>query len=249
MFTKVKRKKKLDTNKLVIASHNLKSNALKNLAAALTQKVGYHVYRVTPDRILNRRNFTFLPGIDKVVQLESYRRASVCIPDFSLTRSGVDAFDCKRIVARALTNASEGRGITVFEKGDPVPYAPLYTAYIPKKKEFRVQVCNNEVIDVSEKRKKKTFEQERDAYVRNTANGYVFCRTAVVEPDDLRSLALAACKAIGRTYGAVDIIWNEKQNKCYVLEVNSRPGMEGTTVEKYASAILAGLEAEAGRRD
>jgi len=36
-------------------------------------------------------------------------------------------------------------------------------------------------------------------------------------------------------------IWSEKQNKCFVLEVNSRPGMEGTTVEKYAAAIIKGL--------
>jgi D-alanine-D-alanine ligase-like ATP-grasp enzyme len=118
------------------------------------------------------------------------------------------------------------------------PAAPLYTEYIPKKKEFRVHVWNNEVIDVVEKRKKKSFENERDTQVRNTANGYVFCRDNVVEPDDLRNLAVRAVQSLERTYGAVDIIWNERQNKSFVLEVNSRPGMQGTTVKKYADAIL-----------
>ena len=145
------------------------------------------------------------------------------------------------MVARTLTNSSEGRGITIFNKGDIPPLAPLYTEYIPKKKEFRVHVWSNEVIDVSEKRKKSGYTEERNTQVRNTANGYVFCRNGVVEPDGMRQLALDAVAALGRTYGAVDIIWNEKRNMCYVLEVNSRPGMEGTTVEVYANAILKGI--------
>lgn len=129
----------------------------------------------------------------------------------------------------------------MFERGTTPPPAPLYVEYIVKKKEFRVHVWNNEVIDVAEKRKRSGYTEERDAFVRNTANGYVFCRTNVIEPTDLRPLALSAVSALGRSYGAVDVIYNEKQNKCFVLETNSRPGMEGTTVEKYSDAILRGL--------
>ena len=92
-----------------------------------------------------------------------------------------------------------------------------------------------------EKRKKKSYENERDTQVRNTANGYVFCRDNVSVPDDLRDLAVRAVQSLGRTYGAVDIIWNERQNKSFVLEVNAKPGMVGTTVEKYANAILREL--------
>lgn len=233
----------ISRNRLVLASANLKSRTLKNLAEVLSKRLGYHVYRVTPERILGRKNFTYLMGIDKITQLRAFEDKKVSSPEWCTYREGVSSFSSTHIVARALTRASEGRGITIFEKGSVVPYAPLYTAYIPKKKEFRVHVYNNAVIDVAEKRKNSFYNQERDTRVRNTSNGYVFCRSDLVEPEELRLLAISACQALGRRYGAVDIIWNKKHNKCYVLEVNSRPGMEGTTLTKYADAILKELYA------
>lgn len=54
-------------------------------------------------------------------------------------------------------------------------------------------------------------------------------------------MALAACNALGLESGAVDIIWNEKENKCYVLEVNTAPGICGITTKKYTDAILQTL--------
>jgi hypothetical protein len=230
------------SKKIVLVANNIKSRGLKALANKLSERVGYRVYRVGATRIRNRIPICFLHGIDKRQQMELFSTRNVSAPGYSFSRDGCLSFECSRIVARALTNSSEGRGITIFNKGDTPPPAPLYTEYIPKKKEFRVHVWNNEVIDVSEKRKKSGYEAERNTQIRNTANGYVFCRTNVVEPDGLRQLALDAVAALGRTYGAVDIIWNEKRDKCYVLEVNSRPGMEGTTVEIYANAILKGLQ-------
>jgi D-alanine-D-alanine ligase-like ATP-grasp enzyme len=38
-------------------------------------------------------------------------------------------------------------------------------------------------------------------------------------------------------FGAVDVIWNEKQQRAYVLEVNTAPGLEGQTVDDYARGI------------
>ena len=235
-------RKKLKINKLVISSPNTASNALRALANKLSEKVGYRVYRVTPDRVKRRIPVNFCSGIDKLVQFDKFKTAGVSSPNHSRTNN-FNGFSFKRIVARTLTNSSEGRGIKIFEKDDPnPPYAPLYTEYIPKKKEFRVHVWNNEVIHVAEKRKRKSHAGEADNLVRNTANGYVFCTSDINEPSDLRGLAAQAVRAIGRCYGAVDVIWNEKLNKCFVLEVNSRPGMEGTTVEKYADAILRGMQ-------
>lgn len=228
--------------KIVISSDNTNSNALKALANNLGDKVGYKVWRVRPARVGRRIAVPFLGGIDKVQQFAAFTRGNVAAPKHTLRRGDFGNFDYKRVVARVLTNSSEGRGIRVFEKDDPnPPQAPLYTEYIPKKKEFRVHVWNNKVIDVIEKRKKLGHSGDRDDFVRNTANGYVFCRTGVVEPNGIRDLGIAAVRALSRNYGAVDIVWNEKMNKCFVLEVNSRPGMEGTTVEKYAQAILQGI--------
>ena len=229
------------TNKLVISSENTKSKALKALANELSERLGYRVYRVTPHRIRGRVAAHFRGGMDKREQFRAFHNSLCSAPMFCLHPSGIDGFDARRVVARQLTASCEGRGVVVFEKGNTPPPAPLYTEYIPKKKEFRVHVWNNEVIHVSEKRKKKGFKGERDTAVRNTANGYVFCHADISEPGDLRTTALAAVGALGRTYGAVDVIWNETRNKCYVLEVNARPGLEGTTVKKYADAIMKGM--------
>ena len=40
----------------------------------------------------------------------------------------------------------------------------------------------------------------------------------------------------------VDIIYNAKEDKCYCLEVNTAPGIEGTTCVSYATAILQGMK-------
>jgi len=229
-------------NKLVISSPNIRSNALKELANCLSEKVGYRVYRVHPSRVRNRRAINFLAGFDKLHQFDSFSSSQVASPAYCTDASNLHNLSSRKVVARTLINSSEGKGIIIFDKDDHnPPRAPLYTEYIPKKKEFRAHVWNNEVIDVVEKRKKKSYENDRDSQVRNTANGYVFCRDNVSVPDDLRDLAVRAVQSLGRTYGAVDIIWNERQNKSFVLEVNSRPGMQGTTVIKYADAILKGL--------
>lgn len=230
------------STKLVISSPNIRSKTLRALSKALSKELGYYVYRVTPNRVRGRRAVKFLLGTDKREQLAAFHRSGVPAPAYCTTAAGVSEFSSRNVVARTLTNSYGGKGIVIFNREEtPPPPAPLYTEYIPKKKEFRVHVWNNEVIDVSEKRKKKGFEEPRDTKVRNTANGYVFCRSDIVEPDDLRSVACAAVRSLGRTYGAVDVIWNETRNQCYALEVNARPGIEGTTVDKYVEAILKGM--------
>jgi len=229
-------------NRVVIASHNINSNALKELANELSSRLGYKVYRVTPERIAGRRSIMFYPGVDKVQQFRAFHSTATPAPAFSISLDEArNNLTSKLVVVRLLTSASEGRGITIVPKEELTQVAPLYTEYIPKKKEFRVHVFNNKVIDVQEKRRKSGLEQ-KEFQVRNTANGYVFCRNNVVCPDDLHTTALSAVAAIQRTQGAVDVIYNEKQNKCFALEVNSRPGMTGSTLKVYADAIMEQLQ-------
>lgn len=143
-------------------------------------------------------------------------------------------------VARTVLNGHSGRGIILCSGNDhPLVPAPLYVKYKKKRKEFRVHVFQGQVIDVCEKRR---MRQERrpeqfDGYIRNHANGWVFCRDNIIRPVGLDALAIGACTALGLDFGAVDIIWNEKENKCYLLEVNTAPGLEKTTLETYARAI------------
>ena len=48
-------------------------------------------------------------------------------------------------------------------------------------------------------------------------------------------MAIQACACINLNYGAVDIIYNKKQNKCYVLEINTAPGLINQTANLYAN--------------
>lgn len=149
-----------------------------------------------------------------------------------------DGFD---VVARHNLTGFGANGIELLkgaageEEGDFTTNAPLYVKYKKKKHEYRVHVFNGEVIDVTQKRKRKGVEV--DYKIRNYKNGWVYCRDDIVEPSDLRSVSIAAVAALGLDFGAVDVIWNEKENKCYVLEVNTAPGLVGTTLESYANAF------------
>lgn len=121
--------------------------------------------------------------------------------------------------------------------------APLYVQYKKKKKEFRVHVFKGEVIDITQKKKRKDFDGEINTKIRNYGNGWVYCREGIEPlPEDLTSQAITAVHALGLDFGAVDAIYNEKENKTYILEINSAPGMEGQTIEAYKNAILKQLE-------
>lgn len=149
----------------------------------------------------------------------------------------------KDVICRTKLTGFGGDGIVYCEAKDHVIVeAPLYVQYKKKKKEFRVHVFKGEVIDVTQKKKRKDFDGEINTKIRNYANGWVYCRDDIVVPEDLRTQAILAVNAIGLDFGAVDIIYNEKENKSYVLEINTAPGLEGTTIEVYKNAILKNLQ-------
>lgn len=226
--------------KLVLVPNNLGSRAAKALAQTLSAKLGYKVLRVKPGRERGRPSFKLSPGTAKDVQLNAFNRQEVPTVEHTADRGQAAQWiaDGDSVMCRTLLRASEGRGIVVADTVGALVQAPLYTRYVKKKHEYRVHVLNGEVIDVQQKRKRKGFEGERDTKVRNLANGYVFCRDNIVEPPDLRGIAIKATASLGYALGAVDIAFNERNNRLVVLEVNANPGMQGTTLEKYANAIV-----------
>jgi len=191
------------------------------------ERLGRKVFRVTPQ------------SLNKIEQLNRFKEHEVSCPAFTTDQAELSQLGSKTVFARTLINSTNGRGIVEFpyDTGN-IPAAPLYTAYIPKKAEYRLHVFNGKVIDAQEKRKKRGFEDARNTRVRNCNNGYVYCRDDVVLPENIEALAIKAVQACEYLYGAVDIVYNQKQNKCYVLEVNSRPGLMNTSVEHYCKALV-----------
>lgn len=180
-----------------------------------------------------------------------YKDFQINIPEWTTNTATAQQWidDGCMVVGRALLNSHSGKGILLFDSETITTNieCPLYVKYKKKKSEFRVHVFSKEdgpleVIDVTQKKKRKDFEGEVNTKIRNHQNGWVYCRKDITEPDDLRTQALRAAAAVGIKYGAVDIIYNQHENKCYVLEINSAPGIEGTTLEKYVDAFVKDME-------
>jgi len=176
---------------------------------------------------------------DKLLSFQKFKEAGVSIPEWTTDKAVAIAWG-KDYLARTLLRSHSGKGIVMVAVGEQPPYAKLYVQYKKKKHEFRVHVFQSKVIDVTQKKRRAGFEN-RNNQIRNHQNGWVYCREGIQEPEGLQQLALAACAAIGLQSGAVDIIWNELENKCYVLEVNTAPGIEGTTCQNYTNEIIASI--------
>lgn len=152
------------------------------------------------------------------------------------------------LVARTILNGNSGAGIVLIGgdgkfgyKEEELVDAPLYTVYVPKKQEYRVHVFRGQVLDVQRKaRKQDVPDDEVNWKIRNMANGFIFARgeDALGQvPQDVIDQAVLAVETLGLDFGAADVIYNDKQAKAYVLEVNTAPGLSGTTLDNYVKAF------------
>lgn len=140
------------------------------------------------------------------------------------------------VFARTNLSGHSGAGIVIAENPNQLVAAPLYVKYVKKLQEFRVHVAFGRVIDVQEKRRS-SAATDINSRIRSHDNGWVFCRDNIRQPTGLGEIAVQAAAAVGLDFGAVDIIYNQRQNQLYVLEINTAPGLEGQTVLSYGNAI------------
>ena len=140
------------------------------------------------------------------------------------------------VIARTMLRASGGRGIHVLNRDTPMVRAPLYTKYMKKLDEYRVHVVDGDVIHVQQKRRRRD-QEDVDNQVRNHDNGWVFTINDVNPPDKVLDQARLAMVASNLDFGAVDVIWNQFHETAKVLEINTAPGLEGTTLDKYTEAF------------
>lgn len=172
------------------------------------------------------------------------------IPEFWTNKADIpdDRFP---IVCRTVLAGHSGDGIVLAADRDQLVDAPLYTQYINKRDEYRVhvgrtfneQAGENPTIDViALQRKARRHDTPNEAVnwkIRNKSNGFVFQRGGINPHDDIIRTAKLALHAVGLDFGGVDIIWNEKQQRAYALEINTACGLEGQTVQDYANYFRA----------
>lgn len=143
-----------------------------------------------------------------------------------------------RVLGRDLDNGSQGRGIHVYEKGAALGPHRFYVKYVRKQREFRIHVMRGEVIFKQEKLKKNGVE-DADKYVRSHHRGWCFAFHHLEEkpvPEVVLRAGVDAVRALGLDFGAVDIAWNERSGAT-VLEVNTAPGIEESSLVAYADAF------------
>jgi len=175
-----------------------------------------------------------------VNKLKFYQMNAMYVPDFSTDIEWAKSIirDDGYIFCRKILSGSGGKGIVVARVIDDLVDAPVYCKHIKKDSEWRIHLFMSpegevEVVDLQKKVKRK--DGPRDNWmVRNWDNGFIYIRGFKEIPECVLDTAKNCFSTSGLEFGAVDMIYNKASDTAYVLEINSAPGMEGTTVEKYA---------------
>lgn len=151
-------------------------------------------------------------------------------------------------LARQKLEASGGAGIAIWESGNEIPRAPLYVKYENKTHEYRIHMArglrsgsNFYPLLVQRKIFQRSAEtpQPKSWEIRNHSNGFVFVQQSdYPTPECVPALAKAFMEKhfSGMHFAALDIIFHEKRppgSRCWVLEGNTAPGLEGNTLSVY----------------
>lgn len=233
------------------------TNLSRALGGALLRLEG-STFRPRPDDVLiNWGNTTFRAPVggrllnepEQIVrasnklrffQLLTEARLQGIIPEWWTDMAAIpdNAFP---VVCRTVLAGHSGEGIVIANNRAELVRAPLYTKYVKKQREFRIHLGDNgedlpQVISYQQKRRSRDVPDDQVNWqVRNHQNGFIYARDNVVVPDRVLTVARSAFSATGLDFGAVDVIYNEREGRAYVLEVNTAPGLEGQTLTDYVN--------------
>lgn len=196
-----------------------------------------------PSKLLNKPESVNMAA-NKLTALRTLQTQGIITPEFTtdinVARNWLN--QGSTVVERHNLRGHSGQGIRIVNLEDTttdsyVTQAPLYTKFLKKTGEFRVHVFKGQVIDYIQKLK--TPSDRRPAnfnqYISSLDLGWVFSRTDALDLPIVKQIAVRAVAALHLDFGAVDVIYSNGQ--AYVLEVNTSPGLGGTTLVNYANAL------------
>lgn len=186
---------------------------------------------------------------NKMTAFQTLEAAGVHTVEYTNSAAQASEWTLDSVVyERAILNGHSGEGITVRLQGEGVAPAPLYTrGILGPRREWRVHVFEG-VITYVQKKIRRNGYREDPSYredVRNHHTGWVYSSNFQdAPPDQVLIQAHKAVSALGLNFGAVDLI--SKGTNAWVLEVNTAPGLTGTTLETYTHNIVEFVKSFSG---
>lgn len=169
------------------------------------------------------------------------KEAGIQVPEWTQNRNiAAEWVERGAILGRDQDRGSRGAGITYYPKGSIIKPHLFYVRMMKKEREFRIHVFENNVIFQQEKLKKKEFNGEVNDFIRSHSRGWVLAFNHLGQhpiPVQAHQIASDACRALGLSFGAVDIAWSARSGPT-VLEVNTAPGIEESCAAAYAKAFM-----------
>ncbi len=180
--------------------------------------------------------FHYGKGVNKLKQYEFFKANDIPHAPFS-----VNIEDAKKwlknghaVVCREFIKSQKGNGLHVAASLDDLVEAKVYTKYMKKKREFRVNLFQHKVVNIREK-----VGQASKWFIATQANGYstTHVKTPISNEAYLRSIAEAASHVSSSDFIGVDVGYNAFYDEYFVLEVNSGPSIEGSSVGDFVKVM------------
>lgn len=148
--------------------------------------------------------------------------------------------DAYPVVCRTVLSGHSGEGIVIANTPEELVPAALFVQYVNKDQEYRVHLGRTpegEITIIGKQRKARRLsvpDEEVNWKVRNLEGGFIYARNGFETPTSVLEAAERVFDETGLDFGAVDVIYKASTDTALVLEINSAPGLTGSTVGEYA---------------
>ena len=182
-----------------------------------------------PEKIINKKELYNENNQD------TFKSAGIFLPE-STTKYTVAREWKGKVYGRKLLNSHSGRGILIWDDGSDIDEdCPLYTKCVPSDREYRVhffRIDGHIELFVQQKKRKKDFVNHNEE-IRNFTGGWIYAIKDLDVPECVNQQGIAIGKFLKQEFGAIDILYCEKEDKATVLEVNSCPGLFSPTLKAW----------------
>ena len=178
---------------------------------------------------------------DKLASLERMRERGVVVPRFSETASELRAPFLGRM--RNHTRGQDIQFCLQLSDAHRTGFRDFFVEYVPVAREYRARVVGDECVRVSEKIL--TDSENYCPWIRNYEHGHTFRSPLVRLNVYQEAMAVAAVKAHGLDFGAVDLIVGD-DGHTYVLEVNTAPALSPRSAGAMVGAFARLISERAG---